>query len=214
MDAYNAKVKGYNEAFDIADGARTKEKRAHHELAQAMQAVNGDGWLENLLERLGFAPSDGMDAVTGTGWGLGLAGVGLGMSAGWMIQGKYGIFQPRTAAGRWGRVNGRGMDFWDRARAAGGKKNWHARAGNAAVRGKWATAGKIASRAGYAVTAVTSGWQQWQADADDPSLDTSERVSRAVTKSAATRQAPGRVLKPGLGPEARSARRSARALAQ
>lgn len=186
-DAYNAKVKAYNEAFGIASDARTREERAHHTVEQeAQQAADADGWLTNLLQTLGFLPPDGMDPVTGASWGLGLGGLAFGSATAWMIKGKYGIFQPRNAEGLWGAVGGRGMSFWQRAGAAVGEDNWHARATKAAVRGRWATAGKWASRAGYAVTAATAGYNQWQADADDPTLATDERIGRATTMAATT----------------------------
>lgn len=183
VQAHNRRVTTYNEAFEVAEGARTKEERAHEAVSSAMSKLNGDGWVENLLERLGFAPPDDLGPVSGIGWGLGLGGLGLGTSVSWMIKGRYGVFQPRVA-GRF--ASAAGMGFWQRAAAASRSSNWHATAYRAGTRARWATAGRWASRAGYAVTAVTSGFSQWQEDADDPSLTTSERAGRAVTMSAST----------------------------
>ncbi|MEP9363999.1 hypothetical protein ABLE68_13605 [Nocardioides sp. CN2-186] len=183
VDAYNKKADAWNEAVEIVDGARTKESEAHQNLADGISKSTGDGWIEDLLQRLGFLPPDFADGMDIGSWAFGLGGLGFGAGASWMINGKYGVFQPRVA-GRFGSASG--MGFWQRALAAGNGDNWHATPYGAASRGAWETAGKWAGRAGVAVTALTSGWDQWQADADDPSLDTTERVTRATTKGATT----------------------------
>jgi uncharacterized protein YukE len=183
VDAHDDKVRAYNTAFAQAEDARAKEVSAHSELTSAMSASNGDGWLENLAEKLGFAPPDGMDAVTGTAWVLGLGGLGFGTATGTMLKGVLQVFQPRVN-GQFGSAAGLG--FWERLRAAGPSSSWHAKPYQALSRDRWAAAGKWASRAGTVVTAAASGWEQWQADADDPSLDTGERVDRAATKGVST----------------------------
>jgi uncharacterized protein YukE len=183
VDAYNVKVKVYNHAFEQAEAARTKETKAHTSLGSAMTASNGDGWFENLMEELGFAPPDGMDPVDDTAWLLGLGGLGFGVASGTMLKGVLQVFQPRTAVG-FGSTEG--MNYWQRLAAATKSDSWRAKAYQAATRDKWASAGKWATRAGSVVTAATSGWDQWKADADDPSLDTGERVDRAATKGAST----------------------------
>lgn len=192
VDAHDAKVTAYNTAFAAAEDARTKESEAHEHLVSAMTASNGDGWLENLLEKLGLAPPDGMDSVTGAGYLLGLGGLGFGGLAGWMSKGALGIWQPKflntQGAWVWGSNQGwsplqrLGLSLRNGA-AARDFRPLPYQAGNV---GRWQTAGKWAGRAGTAVTAVTSAWTQWQSDSDDPSLDTGERVDRAATTGAST----------------------------
>ena len=183
VDAFNTKADAWNEAVEIVTGARTKETEAHQNLAAGISTSTGDGWIEDLLERLGFLPADFADGLDVGSWLFGLGGLTFGAGSGWMVNGRYGVFQPRVA-GQFGSASG--MGFWERALAAGKSDNWHATPYGAASRGAWETAGKWAGRAGVAVTAATAGWDQWQADADDPSLDTTERVTRATTKGATT----------------------------
>ena len=183
VEAYNKRADAWNEAVEIVDGARHKEKEAHQNLADGIDASTGDGWIEDLMERLGFLPPDFADGVDIAGWLVGLGGVGAGAGVGYLVNGRYGTFQPRVN-GRFGSAAG--MSFWERARAAGSEKNWHAKAYQAESRNAWSRAGKIAGHVGTAVTALTAGWDQWQADADDPSLNDVERGTRAATKGAAT----------------------------
>lgn len=183
VDAFNTKADAWNEAVEIVDGARTKEKEAHQNLADGISKSTGDGWIEDLLERLGFLPPDFADGMDIGSWAFGLGGLTFGAATSWMINGKYGVFQPRTATG-FGTAAG--MNFWQRLGAGARSDSWHAKPYSAATRGGWETAGKWAGRAGVAVTALTAGWDQWQSDADDPSLDTTDRVTRATTKGATT----------------------------
>jgi uncharacterized protein YukE len=183
VEAFNNKVDAWNEAVEIVDGARTKEKEAHQNLADGISKSTGDGWIEDLLQRLGFLPPDFADGLDVGSWLFGLGGLGFGAGTSWMVNGRYGVFQPRVA-GRFGSASG--MGFWERALESSSSDNWHATPYGAASRGAWETAGKWAGRAGVAVTALTAGWDQWQADADDPSLDTTEKVTRATTKGAST----------------------------
>ncbi len=182
-DAYDAKVKAYNRALQQAEAARSKEREAHARLGSAMTTSSGDGWLENLLQKLGFAPPEGNDAVDGAAWALGLGGLSFGVASSTMLKGVLQVFQPRSA-GQWASLTG--MSFWQRLAAAGKGDSWRAKAYQAATRDRWATAGKWSTRVGTVVTAGTSAWDQWKADADNPSLDQGERVDRAATKGAST----------------------------
>lgn len=189
-DAHDAKVRAYNEAFDIAQEARGKEREAHSRLVDAMEASNGDGWLENLVERLQLLPPDSMDGVAAAGYVVGLAGLGFGGLAGWMSQGVLGMWQPkfRNARGSWVWGTNKGWTPLQRLRLSlrpgASARDWRALPHQSANLGRWETAGRWANRAGGLVTGLTSGWSQWDADADDPSLDTGERVDRAATKGA------------------------------
>lgn len=192
VQAHNARVQAYNQAFDIAEGARSKEREAHGRAVSAMRASNGDGLVEDLLERLGLAPGDGMDSYAGAAYVFGLAGTAFGPLAGWMANGVLGTWQPkfRDAHGRWVWGTNKGWSRWDRLtlslRKGARGRDFRALPHQAASRGRWLTASTWAGRAGGVATALSSGWSQWQADADDPSLDTDDRVDRAATTGVST----------------------------
>lgn len=183
VTAHNDVVKAWNEAVEVADTARTKEQEAHKRLGDGVKKSTGDGFVVDLLERLGFLPPDFADGDDVAAWLFGLGGLGFGAGVGWMINSRYGVFQPRVN-GRFGSASG--MTFWQRAWAATDADNFHAKSYNAAVRNGWATAGKWAGRAGTVITAVSAGWNQWQADADDPSMGDVEQGTRAATMGATT----------------------------
>ena len=183
VNAHNTKVEKWNDLVSRVETARKDEDNAHEDLGKAISKSTGDGWIEDRLEDLGLLPKDFSDGMQIGAYALGLAGLGAGAGVDWMVKSRYGTFQPR--------VNGRfaspsSLTKLERAAKVLSDKNWHAKANQAAVRGKWLTAGKWATRAGWVVTAGTSAWEQWQKDADDPSLSTTERVSRTVSTSAIT----------------------------
>jgi hypothetical protein len=190
--AYDRQVTAYNEAVRIADGARSKERDGHTRAVDAMNQSNGDGLVENILEKLGLAPPDGMGGVTGAGYLFGLGGLAFGGAADWMSKGVLGMWQPKfkNASGRWVWGTNHGWSPMDRLRLSlrrgAADRDWKALPNKAASLRRWETAGKWVGRAGGVATALTSGWEQWSADADDPSLDTGERVDRAATKGTTT----------------------------
>ena len=181
VTASNKVVAAWNEAVAIAEDARNKEKEAHKNLDDGLKKSTGDGFVVNLLQRLQFLPPDFADGDDIGSWLFGLGGLGLGAGVGWMVNGRLGVFQPRIN-GRF--ASARGMSFWQRARAATDPKNFHAKAYQAATRNRWASIGRVAGHAGTAVTAVSSAWNQWQADSDDPSLGDVEQRTRAATMGA------------------------------
>lgn len=183
VTTHNQVVKAWNEAVDIADAARIKEQEAHSSLGDGVKKSTGDGFVVDLLQRLGFLPPEFSDGDDIGAWLFGLGGLGFGAGVGWMANSRYGVFQPRVN-GAFGTA--RGMTFWQRAWAATDAKNFHATPYNAAARNGWANAGKWAGRAGTAVTAISAGWNQWQADADDPSMGEVEQGTRAATMGATT----------------------------
>ena len=183
VSAHNSVVEAWNEAVEIASAARLKEQQAHQHLADGITASTGDGFVVDLLQRLGFLPPDLADGDDVAVWLFGLGGLGVGAGIGWMVNGHHGVFQPRVN-GRFGSA--RGMSFWQRTWAATRTDSFHARPYAAASRNGWATAGRWTSRAGTVVTAVSAGWNQWQADADDPSMGDVEQGTRAATMGATT----------------------------
>jgi hypothetical protein len=183
VDAYNKTVDAWNEAVEIADGARTKEAEAHKNLSDAIAKSTGDGVLEDLLERLGLLPADFADGDDIASYLLGLGGLGFGAASSYMVASRYGVFQPR--------VNGRfaspaGLSFLERLRAGASSDSFHARPYTAGARNWWGTAGKVSGYGGTALTAGFAAWNQWQADADDPSLSDAERGARAGTMGVTT----------------------------
>ena len=183
VDAYNDTVQAWNEAVEIADGARTKEAEAHQNLADAIARSTGDGVVEDLLERLGLLPPDFADGDDLASYLLGLGGLGFGAASSYMVASRYGVFQPRVA-GRF--TSPASLGFWDRLRAGGSSDGFHARPYTAGARNWWGTAGKVSGYGGTALTAGFAAWNQWQADADDPSLSDAERGARAGTVGVST----------------------------
>ncbi len=181
--AHDVVVEAWNAAVETADSARAKEQEAHTSLGDGIQRSTGDGFVVDLLQRLGFLPPDFSDGDDIGAWLFGLGGLGFGAGVGWLVDGRLGVFQPRNN-GRFGTA--RGMGFWQRMRAATDPDNFRARAHQAAARNRWAGAGRWANRAGGVVTALSAGWNQWQADADDPSMGDVEQGTRAVTMGATT----------------------------
>ncbi|GAA1136605.1 hypothetical protein [Nocardioides aquiterrae] len=183
VDAYNRTVDAWNEAVEIADAARTKEAEAHQNLADAISKSTGDGILEDLLERLGLLPPDFADGDDIASYLLGLGGLGFGAASSYLVASRYGVFQPRVNGGF---TSPAGLDFWDRLRAGTSSDSFHARPYSAGARNWWGTAGKVSGYGGTALTAGFAAWNQWQADADDPSLSDAERGARAGTVGVST----------------------------
>ncbi|RZS86937.1 hypothetical protein EV189_2355 [Motilibacter rhizosphaerae] len=182
--AYDAKVDVYNACFDQAESARGKERAAHDALESAMRATDDDGWVENLAQKLGFLPPDSTDPWDRASWVAGRGTWAFGLGSSWMLKQRLQVFQPKN--GRlWGPM-GRNLDPWQRFTRSFDPTAWHAKPYQAATRDSWATGATWVGRAGLVVTAATAGWDQWQKDADDPSLDTGERVDRTVTKAGFT----------------------------
>lgn len=192
VDAHNERVRHWNTAVEMAEAARSKEASAHDRLTSSLKKVDGDGWLENLLERLGLLPPDDMDGVTGPGWLAGLGLTAFGVQAEAMARAVLGRWQPWFRGPNGWRIGSPyGHSAWERFKLGlrtgeTAARDWRANPFQSAARGRWTTAGTWAGRVGIPITAVTSGWEQWQADADDPSLDTGERVDRTATKAATT----------------------------
>jgi len=192
IDAHNETVGHWNTAVAMAEDARRDEESAHERLTSALKDVNGDGWLENLLERLGFLPPDGLDPVTGTRWLAGLGLTAFGVHADALARAAFGRWQPWfKGPDGWRLGSPYGHSAWERFKLGlrtgeTGARDWRANPFQSAARSRWSTAGTWAGRIGIPLTAVSSGWLQWQADADDPSLDTGERVDRTATKAVTT----------------------------
>ena len=176
-------VAAWNSAIATAEYARVKETSAHESLATALTQAAGDGWLEELLGKLGFTPPDHGGALSAGFWGLDRLGLAFGSAADWVIKAGLGTFQPRIA----GRFASPGaFSPWQRGVMSLSADNWHALPNAANARNAWATAGKWAGRAGVVVAFGAAAWNQWSDDADDPTRSTSERAGRAVTVGATT----------------------------
>lgn len=179
-DAYATAVQTYNHAVALANEARQMEVTAHEELQAAMAEVGGLSFADQLLETLGVLPT-GSAAMQTAAWAGNLALMAGGVGTSWMTFVKLGEFSPyigRHAADPAGAVVrlGRAADH----------SSWRSLAGQAERRSFFEKAGVWGNRAGGVVTGALAGWQQWQADADNPAMDTGERVGRSVTEGAAT----------------------------
>ncbi len=64
VTAHNDVVKAWNEAVEVADAARTKEQEAHKRLGDGVKKSTGDGFVVDLLQRLGFLPPTSPTATT------------------------------------------------------------------------------------------------------------------------------------------------------
>ncbi len=180
--ASSQQTTGWNNVTGIVSDARRKESDAHGQLALALNQATADGVIENVLKFLGFLPQDSKPADVGN-WIFGLGGLAFGSASSILVTTRYGRFQPR--------INGKfaspgGLSFWERFKAGTTSKSWHANPNEAAIRGKWETAGKWGSRVGLVVTAGVAAWDQWETDSQDPSLDTAAKVGRATTEGATT----------------------------
>lgn len=193
----DAKVNTWNRAVEMAEAARQSEEKAHNDLGSTLKNADGDGWLENMAEFLGLWSPDGVDSVADGGFIGGLGLLGFGVSADVFKYVTRGRWQPYTKVPsassprgwKWqlGTINKEAYTWGERFRSGfRGEKDWRAKPYQAASRTRWATAGTLANRVGWPITATTSWWDQWQADADDPTLDSGEKVDRAATKAATT----------------------------
>jgi hypothetical protein len=143
--------------------------------------VADDGFLQNLLEKLGFLPPDGAGAFAGSLWGGGRGAFGLGATSEWMTRSRHGRFMPRVN-GRFTEVRSVHEDLWRRMRPS----NWGAKPYHATSYHGWAKVGKASGIAGGVLVSGIAGLEQWEEDADDPALNTSERVGRAGTVAGLT----------------------------
>lgn len=189
VDAHEAKVRAYQRALTIAQDARTDETRAHEQLQSALDGATGDSFLTSLAQDLGLMPK-GDGTFFQIGQFSALWGLGFGSAASWMTLGRLARYQPT-----WGMF-GRG-NHMPRSAYAGDSafRSWLRRSnlGNytsapnmSSTRRFWSTAGEWTARAGAVVEGGISAYEQWQADADNPALNGSERVARAGTVGVST----------------------------
>lgn len=190
-EAHERKVEAYNRAFTLAEGAREDERRAHETLQGSLEGATGPGFLERLAQDFGIWPKG-----DGAGWNyaaaLGLGGLGLGSYSAWATMWKYGRYQPT-----WGPFSALPRNHMARSLWAndplwrsmirhGRDANYTARPGMSGARSMWSTTGKWVGRGGAVLEGGVSAYEQWQADADNPALNASERVARSGTVGATT----------------------------
>ncbi|MGQ0465852.1 MAG: hypothetical protein ACT4QG_11090 [Sporichthyaceae bacterium] len=83
-------------------------------------------------------------------------------------------------------MSGWDLGRWQRPGYAIRPSSWVAKPGHQIPHTQWTTAGRALGVAGAALEGGKSAWGQWQTDADDPNLDTSERLARAGFVGAAS----------------------------
>ena len=180
--AYNHKVNAYNACVTTVIGQRESEGAAHAALTSAL-AARSTGPVEWFLAKLGFVPRDGSNVsdlvLFGTAQGLKYSGWAAKLLRATDIR-----FAPRWPSGRFRPIGD--MSVWQRMWAGRSGSSWVGQPYQAATAARWATFGKWAGRAGTVVSFATSAWGQWSEDADDPSMETGERVARATTVGVTT----------------------------
>lgn len=141
-----------------------------------------DFW-DDFLTTWGVLPNDGLGALA---W-PGLIGAKLllaaGVSSDWMRKVGTGTWRPRGPDGRFmTRPSGR----WARAWSMRPESNWGAKPYQAGNYAKWGTAGKWVGRAGTVLSFGTAAFGQWNHDASDPTMGTTEKAARAGTMGLTT----------------------------
>ena len=187
VEAHNRRVAAYDEAFSIAEAARTSEGEAHSRLISALARATDGGILRFVAEGLGLLPS-GSDGVDRASWGAGVGLTGAGWAANYVRIAHYGIFAPRERMpnGRFQFVSFKESGRWQNAWRMRSDSNWRSQTGRTEIRAKWGTVGKVAGRAGSVLTFGTAAYDQWSADADDPSMSTQESITRTGVKGGFT----------------------------
>ncbi|MGH3350804.1 MAG: WXG100 family type VII secretion target [Nocardioides sp.] len=179
VDAHNDKVKVWDDLVTRVESARINEDQAHESLDKAIEKSTGDGWIENLFEKLQLLPPDFPSGATLGAFIFGVGGLATGAAVDFMVKSRYGTFHPRPAHGGFGPPQP--LRPHQRFKAHFSENNWDSKAGKGALRNKWNVAGKVATKAGWVVTGVTSGVDQWQKDSDDPTLSNTEKSARAAS---------------------------------
>jgi uncharacterized protein YukE len=134
------------------------------------------------------------DILVAAGW----LATGVGAASSILANMVYGEFWPRWPAGTiingepfGGRYRNQStISRWERVRAAmDDKRGWQPKRhvpNSRALRARWQTVGRWATRAGVVVSFAGGAWSQWQQTADDPSLSTGNRVGQVATVGATT----------------------------
>jgi uncharacterized protein YukE len=146
-----------------------------------------DSFWEKLLQQSNLAPDDSASFLAWPGLLTANAMFGTSALASYLQRNHFGRWQPRgyMANGRYGylpRPTGRWASAWSMNQA----RNWQANPYRAATVAKWGTASKWAGRAGTVTSFATSAFGQWNKDSADPTMGTTERVTRSATSGAVT----------------------------
>ncbi|MGO4601884.1 hypothetical protein [Terrabacter sp. 2YAF2] len=147
----------------------------------------GDSFWEKLLTQSNLAPDDSASFLAWPGLVTANTMFGTSVLASYLQRNHFGRWQPRgyMANGRYGylpRPTGRWASAWSMNQA----RNWQANPYRAATVAKWGTASKWAGRAGTVTSFATSAFGQWKKDSADPTMGTTERVTRSATAGAVT----------------------------
>lgn len=181
---HNKKVEVWDDLVAQVESARNAEGQAHELLGKEIKNSTGDGWIENLFEKLQLLPPDFPSGVALGGFILGLGGAGFGAAVDFAVKSRYGTFHPRPAFGGFGPPEQ--LKPHQRFKAHFSENNWDSKAGKGALRTGWGAAGRVATKAGWVITAATSFHDQWSKDADDPTLSGAAKGGRAVSTAAIT----------------------------
>jgi hypothetical protein len=167
----------YQRCRDLVEAARVCEENAHRELQDAATRVRRGDFLQHWLTKAGLVPTS--SSAAGLGLFAGGAGLlSLGVAADWATRVRYGSLLPRVG-GEF--LTASELGFRDTVRYGVRSANWRAYPGAVTPYARWATTGHVLGVVGAGVTAGTSAWDQWQADADDPTIGDTEQAARAAT---------------------------------
>lgn len=149
---------------------RRRERELHGTLHSELAMVRHDGVLLESMRFLGLTVTDDATQSTGALWSGAFLATGAGGLADW-----FGNVR------RAQRINAYADDNpWARlARGLRGIDELQAKRGMAESRAHWKAAGKVAGRAGAGFGGALGAWEQWQADADDPTRGDEQRAARA-----------------------------------
>lgn len=174
--------------FGLGSAAPDEVRQFWESLSQQQQmALLNLDFIKGPLQFLGLLPGDDSPAAV-TGWAVGLAVLTAGAGTSWVVRGHY-RFKPRWPkgfpnAGAYMPV--KDLSFWQRYHAALESKNWTPKGGGSSSLPKWEAAGRWIGGIGAIATAGVTAWQQWEVDAQDPSLDTEAKIARAAWSGATT----------------------------
>ncbi|HEX5968520.1 MAG TPA: hypothetical protein VFY88_08590 [Intrasporangium sp.] len=144
--------------------------------------VPEDSFWTKLLKQLNLMPDDSAGFLAWPGLVGAQLMLGLGSMSGYMQRLGIGRWAPRVNGRFAPRPTGRWAAAWSMNRPG----NWVANPYQAGSWARWGTAARWAGRAGTVVSFATSAFGQWNKDASDPNMGTTERVTRAATQGATT----------------------------
>lgn len=174
----------YARCQELAAHGRDCEARAHELLRGSAAEIAEAPFLTTWLRRIGLLPREDLGPAGHVLFGADASILAAGVAVDWAMRSRYGRFAPRDANGLY--VSPASRAAWRNLLARTRERNWQPRQGDRVPYRRLRTAGRWLGMAGAGIVGGLSGYDQWQADADNPQLGRSERVARAVTQGGST----------------------------